>query len=268
MYRSFKMCGERGVILNDGTVVGLSALALKMLDFVKFPLEPSCPSALRYALAKFDSGDVNNAYGELLAVQAYHTTSEAHTVRTRIVDQDQLSSLAENDIAYLRIDPPSDAAIPLIADIYNEYSLSGVIVTTDNVERFKAAQSLLSDSGIADCDRITMGITATADISGAVTDKFKQGVTSVWCDITKADGKAESELSRILKWIILSGEPKKYSFMPVSTAIVQDKLCAAVLAPEFSSDISVEEALTRENSPELARLIAAAALKLHCEEHA
>ncbi len=46
----------------------LSALALKMLDSLTPPLTEDCPSALRYAFAKYDSNDLSTSYAELYAL--------------------------------------------------------------------------------------------------------------------------------------------------------------------------------------------------------
>ncbi len=49
---------------NSGVV--LSSLQKKMLAAVTLPLSPDCPTALRYALAKYDADAVAEAYAGLL----------------------------------------------------------------------------------------------------------------------------------------------------------------------------------------------------------
>lgn len=66
MIHAYKLNGQRIVLDSaSGAVHVLSALAFKMIDYLKPPLEPECPSALRYDLAKYDSADVEEAYSEL-----------------------------------------------------------------------------------------------------------------------------------------------------------------------------------------------------------
>jgi hypothetical protein len=48
-----------------GSLSVLSALEYRMLEAIQPPMEQSCPTALRYELAKYDSADVEEAYAEL-----------------------------------------------------------------------------------------------------------------------------------------------------------------------------------------------------------
>ncbi len=69
MLHIFKLNGHR-VAYDTHTrkAYPLSALALKMLDALTPPLTEDCPSALRYAFAKYDSHDLAEAYAELYAL--------------------------------------------------------------------------------------------------------------------------------------------------------------------------------------------------------
>ncbi len=49
-----------------GAVVTLSSLQFKMMEALEPPLEPLCPTSLRYELAKYDSNDVSDAYDSIL----------------------------------------------------------------------------------------------------------------------------------------------------------------------------------------------------------
>jgi hypothetical protein len=49
----------------SGAVISLTSLEYKMIQAITPPLSPLCPSSLRYELAKFDSADVEEAYGNL-----------------------------------------------------------------------------------------------------------------------------------------------------------------------------------------------------------
>lgn len=49
----------------SGAIVSLTSLEYKMIQAVKAPLSPMCPSSLRYELAKFDSADVEEAYAHV-----------------------------------------------------------------------------------------------------------------------------------------------------------------------------------------------------------
>ena len=48
-----------------GSLSVLSALEYRMLEAICPPMEPSCPTALRYELAKYDSADVEDSYDAL-----------------------------------------------------------------------------------------------------------------------------------------------------------------------------------------------------------
>ncbi len=48
--------------IKDGYNVELSLLQKKMLPYVVLPMKKECPTALRYALAKFDANAVAEAY--------------------------------------------------------------------------------------------------------------------------------------------------------------------------------------------------------------
>ena len=50
---------------SSGAVIQLNALQFKMLGAIVPPLTPVCPTSLRYELAKFDSMDVAEAYGQI-----------------------------------------------------------------------------------------------------------------------------------------------------------------------------------------------------------
>ena len=49
-----------------GTVVALPSLPFKMIEALEPPLEPICPTSLRYELAKYDFSDVEAAYDTIL----------------------------------------------------------------------------------------------------------------------------------------------------------------------------------------------------------
>ena len=48
--------------IKDGCNAELSLLQKKMLPYIALPMKKECPTALRYALAKFDAGAVAEAY--------------------------------------------------------------------------------------------------------------------------------------------------------------------------------------------------------------
>ena len=69
MIHTFKKGGERFVCdLASGQVSAVSALQYKMLSYLKPPLSPGLPTALRYDLAKYDGGMVEDAYDGLYAL--------------------------------------------------------------------------------------------------------------------------------------------------------------------------------------------------------
>ncbi len=52
----------------SGAIMRPSTLEFKMLGAIRPPLTRSCPTSLRYELAKFDSLDVEEAYGNIYAL--------------------------------------------------------------------------------------------------------------------------------------------------------------------------------------------------------
>ncbi len=48
--------------IKEGYSAELSLLQKKMLPYVTLPMKKECPTALRYALAKFDASVVAEAY--------------------------------------------------------------------------------------------------------------------------------------------------------------------------------------------------------------
>ena len=51
--------------IKDGCSTALSLLQKKMLPYISLPMKKECPTALRYALAKYDANAVAEAYGGL-----------------------------------------------------------------------------------------------------------------------------------------------------------------------------------------------------------
>ncbi len=48
--------------IKEGQSIPLSTLQKKMLPTLALPMSEDCPTALRYALAKYDAGAVAEAY--------------------------------------------------------------------------------------------------------------------------------------------------------------------------------------------------------------
>ncbi len=66
MIHVFKVNGDRFVFdRGSGSVSSISSLQYKMLSYLKPPLTSELPTSLRYDLAKFDSGMVEDAYDGL-----------------------------------------------------------------------------------------------------------------------------------------------------------------------------------------------------------
>ena len=60
-YNGKKCCYDT----SSGAVLELTALQYKMVGAIEAPMTPTCPTSLRYELAKYDSEDVTEAYNEL-----------------------------------------------------------------------------------------------------------------------------------------------------------------------------------------------------------
>ena len=69
MLHIFKLNGRTGAYdCTARRYTPLSPLTLRLADAVTPPIPKDCPSALRYAFAKYDSNDLNEAYVELYAL--------------------------------------------------------------------------------------------------------------------------------------------------------------------------------------------------------
>lgn len=69
MIHLLKMNGHRiAYDCTHRTGTPISALAMKIAETVSPPLSEECPSSLRYAFAKYDSHDLNDAYKEVYAL--------------------------------------------------------------------------------------------------------------------------------------------------------------------------------------------------------
>ena len=53
------------VKIKEGVDVNLTAIQKKMLVAITLPMSEDCPTALRYALAKYDASCVSDAWEEL-----------------------------------------------------------------------------------------------------------------------------------------------------------------------------------------------------------
>ena len=73
----------------SGAIVQPSALEYKMMGAILPPLTAVCPTSLRYELAKYDSLDVEEAYGEIYALsqQGVLYCPEDGVVRIRTIGE-------------------------------------------------------------------------------------------------------------------------------------------------------------------------------------
>lgn len=84
-----------------GALHTVTALEYRMLEAIQLPMNPICPTALRYELAKYDSEDVADCYDALYkkAVDGMIFTPENGTLTVPVADQDTvraaLSAAAE-----------------------------------------------------------------------------------------------------------------------------------------------------------------------------
>ena len=56
--------------LKETATASLTSLQKKMLKAVTLPMPDDCPTSLRYAFAKFDSGSVHDAWDALKELEA------------------------------------------------------------------------------------------------------------------------------------------------------------------------------------------------------
>ena len=56
--------------LKENAGVSLTSIQKKMLPAISLPMPDDCPTSLRYALAKFDSGSVSDAWDGLKELES------------------------------------------------------------------------------------------------------------------------------------------------------------------------------------------------------
>ena len=102
----------------SGSVIALNALQFKMLGAIVPPLTPVCPTSLRYELAKFDSMDVEEAYGEIYALACDGLIYKAEDGKIRIITEGENScndiAIAGELIALAIADAPAEIGLEVI----------------------------------------------------------------------------------------------------------------------------------------------------------
>lgn len=138
MIHLFKLNGHRIVFNTDtGAAHPVSALAMKIAEVVSPPLSEECPSSLRYSFAKFDSHDLNEAYGEVYALWKSTGCADAapHPVTETVhADAPEALSLVRQRASAGRIPLRvyiNGASVSLVEEIRKEFPASRVCLISD-----------------------------------------------------------------------------------------------------------------------------------------
>lgn len=100
MLHLFKISGKKIAFDSvSGSIVPLSALANKMLGALTAPLQPLCPTSLRYELAKYDSGDVSDTYDSLYELQEKGILFLPERGEAKLALEGEYSAANEEEIA-------------------------------------------------------------------------------------------------------------------------------------------------------------------------
>ena len=104
----------------SGAVIGVNALQFKMLGAIVPPLTAVCPTSLRYELAKFDSLDVEDAYGEIYALACDGLIYKAEDGKVRIITEGENActdiALAGELLALAIADAPKEIGLEVIGN--------------------------------------------------------------------------------------------------------------------------------------------------------
>lgn len=211
MLHIFKLNGHR--IAYDTSArraYPLSALALKMLDSLTPPLTEDCPSALRYAFAKYDSNDLSAAYAELYTLYK----------NGLLFAKDSSTSAAPASVCTV-IETSAPAAVRKVESaiahgasklhVYVKEATTCLASTLHETFDEKADIRLILDLNIASLsDDDIASLNGTGDTlwlrteSGSLTadvqSAWERGISSVHTEIPDTDG-TQKELARMAKGI-------------------------------------------------------------------
>ena len=87
----------------SGAIIEMTALQYKMMNAIEAPLSPTCPTSLRYELAKYDSEDVSEAYDELYGLfsdRLLYAEGDSDTALLRTAGDYSVSDADEADLVF------------------------------------------------------------------------------------------------------------------------------------------------------------------------
>lgn len=100
----YKLNGRRVVLdCARGIAYPVSSLALKIVEAITPPLTAECPTSLRYAFAKYDSRDLNQAYAEVYTLY-----------QQGILHFDEKSPAPQSEVLYTEITASADDVTALL----------------------------------------------------------------------------------------------------------------------------------------------------------
>ena len=97
----------------SGAIFRPDALQFKMLNAIQPPLLPSCPTSLRYELAKFDSTDVESAYDSIYALAQRNVLFVAEDGAIRVMTEGEFAFSSSAQIAAALTEAFVGAATPI-----------------------------------------------------------------------------------------------------------------------------------------------------------
>lgn len=279
MLHIFKLNGHRiAYDTNERRAYPLSALALKIIDALTPPLTEDCPSALRYAFAKYDSNDLSAAYGELYTLYkngllfAEEANTAAITPDTAVITASAPAAVqkitaavndgAKNIHAYI-----TNATTCLASSLHEAFDgkvtlrlildLELTALTDDDIHSLNTSGDVLWISDGADT------------LTDTVQQAWNRGITAVHADIPDTES-SHKELARLAKAIEASAEagtrkeffPFTEALFPVHPYCGTSAACADCWARLICGGRCLNESATQTSACEIQRTVTECAIIL------
>lgn len=100
----------------SGACIPLTSLQSKIYENIDFPLKPVCPTSIRYALAKYDAGDVRRAYSFIYGLYEKNLINDSG-------DKENASLLLCGEYSF----PSEELAKTAINEIYEKFGQNAKI---------------------------------------------------------------------------------------------------------------------------------------------
>ena len=123
----------------SGAIFRPDALQFKMLNAIQLPLLPSCPTSLRYELAKFDSMDVESTYDSIYALAKKNVLFVAEDGAIRVMTEGEFAFPSPALMAAALAEAFAGAANPIRFEVIGSGVESAKTVAAETAARLGKA---------------------------------------------------------------------------------------------------------------------------------